>query len=517
MRPRAPTGAPGVSKLAWLFQAGLLGDLTVRVTAWLESFDGRREFDGYDGAALQCPFYCENFFLEAFSEEIARIHDATFVTTYGIDARYFAEQLLYWGPEQDRWLSSDDGEIFIGNWKFDRAMRVEGTPLLPLVAHASAPLLLPLEIGYESFVSSIEMVLRSAEPITVAALGKALLEQDIHIDASLLLSVLRNDFRFLLTYGDSNGAAVSRSESLLQGWSLASDLFDPLIYMTTTGLGLDGTKFVGVKHELRIDELKRFLKFHQNVPIDWCHLDWLEVCLKLKEHRKRTLTLIQGVPAKLHAFIVSWIKSSKRVWLPSVGERVLGASYLFDPADIAPGPLLVYGTTEGLQRGAKPGLVLREMVSEGRQRRGLIHSSKVLTPFDEADIEVTAEVVQEALARDALFRTRGLAHLMDLASSIIRNAKVIESLYLLKKLAARIEDVLPTHVRSIGLGLVIDCSIFPVQVACAQTRRELRREIFLRMVDEIGDPIELLQIARPHAARLLGKAIGAVGQSSATD
>ncbi|MGV8922343.1 MAG: hypothetical protein ACOH1L_03195 [Thermomonas sp.] len=391
--------------------------------------------------------------VEKLANYISELHGSLLATgSQGeiLEPLWIAEVLSSWSQDEQGHLTAEAGEHFSSNWKYDRSMRADMSPMLALVAHIREPQLIPDLLTYGQLLHAIDQVV--AGPTSIEVVARRLSQQGIVVTTPFLLSILRNEIRYLIIYVKS-GICVCQSVDALASWHLAAALFEPQEYLRSSGLGFDGTPYWATSYRTDFRALKAFFNFHQG-DIVWSRFDQLEVCLKLSQCHANCSGLTQGIPTEVHRFIVNWIVSHKRVWRTQDSARTLGRTFSFDPENVSPGRLMVYGSSDTGRIGSGA-LVVREMVSREKQLPGLIHSSRILTPFDEVTINAETHEIESLLLEQTSFKIWGIAHIDDLAVRLLRRRGYGLLPHTLKLARLTCIEALPRDLLQIGRGLLL--------------------------------------------------------------
>lgn len=450
--------------LAWLVQKDLLCELSSGFRAWFRDFgkpehefdiDGHLEEDtsGECFALLGSSLDVEK--LAQFLSELHRSVIAPEASGHVLEPLWLAEALASWTDREQAALTCDRNELHLLNWKFGRAMQLEALPILAFVAHLRERQLVPDEITYRQLLLHIDRAI-SDSATSIDLVVRRLRDDGIRITANLLVSLLRNDSRFLLIHAEP-GLCVCRASEALKAWSLAAALLDPSEYIRTGGLGFDGKGYWQASYQVLGKPLMAFFNFHQ-ADINWSRLDLLEIAVKLNQARANENTFTQGMPSAVHRFIVQWIQRTGRIWRSANSAAILGTYYRFHPEDISPGRLVVYGNAEAGRVGSGT-LVLREMVSDGAQQRGKIHSSRIITPLAPVQISIDADLVGSVLSSNADFINWGVTHVDDLAERILRLHRLQVLPYCVKLAREACLSLLPATVVVAGRGILVSATI----------------------------------------------------------
>ncbi|QQP99557.1 hypothetical protein [Lysobacter enzymogenes] len=455
------TGRYSIAPLTWLIRHDLLCEFSSHFFQWLESLGAAShefDIDGYlddlDPGYESIDICGRSIDVEKLAAHLTQLHASLLSAESDVEILeplWIAESLGSWSKKTQAVLTTDLGEVFVSNWKFDQAMRADSAPMLAFVAHLREPVLSPDSLSYAQLIQAIDKTLSGVT--SIAEVVDRLRQQGIRISRALLTSVIRNECRYLLVY--TGGAlCANKAEDALKAWRLAAALFDTSEYLKSTGLGFDGKSFWQTSYTVDSSGIKKFFDFHQR-GIAWGEFDWLEICLKLSHIHSNESSRTQGIPTAVHRFIVDWIVAHGRIWRTADSERTLGRSFEFDPEDVSPGRLMVYGNSEAGRHGSGS-LVVREMVSRGKQFPGLIHSSRIATPFEEVTISVNAREVDSILRAQSSFATYGLTHVDDLAEHLLRMRGHSVLPYTLKLSRLACASLLPAVVYQVGRGLLVD-------------------------------------------------------------
>ena len=326
-------------------------------------------------------------------------------------------------------------------------------PIVALYANLREQQIRPHWVSYAQLLDAVGQTLPRGHVVTLGELRRRLeTTLEIAIKLPFLVSILRNDRRFLFLH-DGNVISVGRIEDVLKAWPLAIDLFDPKEYSRVHGLGVDGTPYFGVRYTFNLATLRRFFVFHQP-SVDWDRIDELELVIKLRACRKLDYSTVQGIPKNIYEFIVRWITDNRKVWLSANSHRYLGKQFYFDASEVEPGRLLVYGSKAAIKKPNQLGLVAREMVSEGAQQRGMIHSSKILTPFEEHNIPEEEFRLCDRLQHSLVFCRFGVASLEKLANQILAQHGVGATPYMTGKAIKLLARNSTDSVFNIGRNLI---------------------------------------------------------------
>ncbi|MEJ2788357.1 MULTISPECIES: hypothetical protein [unclassified Pseudoxanthomonas] len=446
--------------LSWLVRQDLLCDFAFRLGEWLSTTDQpehEHDIDGHldDIYASQDTIDIggREIDVEKLADHLCQLHGAL-LSTDGegelLEPLWIAESLSSWSATEQARLTTETGEFFSSNWKFDRSMRADVNPMLALVAHVREPQLCPDWLTYAQLLIALDDSIVGTTSIDVVA--RRLSQHGIAITAPLLTSILRNDYRYLLVHSET-GLCACKSVDVFVAWPLATALFEPSEYLKSTGLGFDGRAYWDTSYRTNFTPLKAFFDFHQR-DIDWTRFDTLEVCLKLAQAHVNSAGFTQGIPSAVHKFIINWILTNQRVWRIQDSDRTLGHTFSFDPEDVSPGRLMVYGSSTAGRIGSGA-LVVREMVSRDRQLPGLIHSSRVLTPFEDIVVDTDTPEVESLLLSQAGFKAWGIAHIDDLAEQLLRKRGHASLPYTLKLARLACTKALPATLLQVGRGLLL--------------------------------------------------------------
>lgn len=455
MRSSGPTDHHSISVLSWLVQHNYLCELTLLWTQWSEAY--RRPSHEYDIDAMldddsdsfgTVAIDSRVFGVEALADFLSQAHASIFSDSLDgeLEPLWLAEVIQAWTPQDQAAFTTDQGDVLLAHWKFDRSMRSDIAPMLAFYAHLRSPQLEPACFTYEALLADIDRSLNLDRPAPLLQLVERLSATGTHISVPLLLSLLRNEPRYLLVY-KANSPWIVRAESWLVAWNLACDVLDPSEYVRGTNMGFERCPYWEAGHTPVGPVIVRFFSFHQK-NINWDELDLLEVALKLKAMSGR-LDLLQGIPRSIHAFIVNWIVKNGAVWRSRDAPRTLGSKFDVDPSHVSPGRLLVYGTPESIRAGGTS-LVVREMVSESVQTRGQIHPSRVQTPFHDVELKIEKDEIKRHMAAQESFKILGVAHLSDVAEAMLARRGVKRFPYFLRRAQQDCIAALPDDVAHLG-------------------------------------------------------------------
>lgn len=488
MRSSVLSGRHSIAPLTWLLRQDLLCEFSSHLNQWLDSLGAAHEFDvsgyldevepGFDWIVIND----RDVDVERLSSYVTTLHASllSIERDVGIlEPLWIAESLGSWSDKTQAVLTTDLGEIFASNWKFDHAMRVDMAPILALIAHIREPQISPDSLTYAQLIHAIDKAIVGTTPLDLVR--RRLLREGIKISGALLSSVMRNESRYLLLYSGSL-VCVDRAEHALSAWRLAAELLDPSEYLKSSGLGFDGKVYWRATHRAESYRVKKFFDFHQD-GIAWNEFDWLEICLKLSYCHSNDSCLTQGIPSAVHRFIVEWIVANGKVWRMDEAERTLGHAFEFDAEDISPGRLLVYGSPVAGRMGSGT-LVVREMVSRGKQLPGLIHSSRIVTPFDDLTITVNSGEVESLLWAHTSFPALGMSHVDDVAEQLLRRRGHPPLPYVMKLARLACIPFLPQSVFQVGRGLLVNKDLN--ELLMAQSTAEQRRRCIIEHFASLG-------------------------------
>lgn len=369
------------------------------------------------------------------------------------DPYIIADNLLFINKQEVHKIFKDDGSIFLENYKFEKEIFDEGKIFLVILLNITFPQI-NHEVSYNELIRHLINILTEDDPITIKEVQKELLTYEVLIEEDFLINILRNNVNFLLIYDEE--IKVDLNEEIFRNFELVSDMYDSNEYIKAPYLSYKSKKkYYQIEYEINTDEIKRFLKFHNDLRF-YDLIDELELTIKLRHWNRRKSYTIQNIPKSIHEFIVDWIKKNNKVWQTRDAKKILGKEFFFKPENIPPGRLLVYGNTKRFFSKNHTSLVLAEKVSEKVQEKGMIHPSRVSTDFVYHNYVPSTEEIENIKNNDELLKNYGLVDLDEYSKILLKKQLISQNPYNIKKCSAEIEATLNDKYKFIGLNIMSD-------------------------------------------------------------
>lgn len=461
------SSVPNISWLVWLYKNGHLTSVISSLTENL-SYNKSRSPDFYPelfesiepNIELEFgqPDYLSDIDIDEFSSALNELISAEFGYVHD-DDHYWLADLIFTPSDKRLAITSAPNQIFLHNWKFSGSMHSSLTPYFIILNFLNKPHITPITTDYNNLNSYFRKIIKStSDPLSVDDIQTRLKDFDVEIDRNFLITILLNDENWLLLH--RNGSInVAPIRSFLAGWDLAIELFESREYLSTSGLNeYSILNFDELELRPNISPLKTFFNVH-NKKIDWCEIDPLEICLKLRVSQNKPIEFIQGIPKHIHKFICDWLKNKNSMWINRSSKYVLGKAYKFKVAEIPPGPLLVYGNAKNLSDQDRLALVRADMVSEDKQTRGKIHPSRILTPFKTYNFNPETYDVDTLISFGVPTKDFGVVDADEIAKFVLIKESAELKPYNIRQVTEYLLNNLPSDYQYIGKGLIADLFI----------------------------------------------------------
>ena len=499
--PRVPNGRSSLTALTWLFQEGILEELnSYYFPPYAISHDYAQRAEQLRIETTEDLLSDRSSCLDFCSDLIDRFANACDDDPYLYDAYHLAEILQGWNRARAKWVLVDDGSVHVGNYKYQIAITSYLRPFVAYVSHLLHPQVFPAATSYE-VRAGIARVIGGRGSLPIDLLRRRLFDEGVFFSHGFLLSLIRNDPTLILRR-IARRIEVAMADQLIPCWHLAAELIPDEKYVDIVGNGVrEEARHDAIRYEVKLFSLQQFFRFHGCADI-FEQVDPIELCLKLRFRGRYLSRTVQNIPSAVHSYITKWIKEHDSIWLTRKSKSILGYEFVFDPRSISPGELMVYGNNPRFLKPREAGLVHCDMVSEGPQRRGKIHRSRVLSSFDTFELAENTQQVDALLQAHPCFESYGIIDARWIAKRVLSAQRIPATPYYEELAVKFVTKRLKESMFSVGYDIFVDESYKGI-LEKNVTLPTKRRLIFDSLRPRHLGPKEFLEISTAAEAECL--------------
>lgn len=498
---QGPTRRSALTALVWAYNNGILDEIIPKFLSPghrpVDLF-GKQESIRIDELEESLALDSERFiFAEDLIEEVAACLRED---PYLYDPYHLAESLDGHCRRRARILNRDDNSIYLENFKYERALNSVLRPFIPIVDFLLDPQLYPF-VNHFQFRYLVWKQLASVAYRPISYLLDGIYADGHFVTEQFLTTYLRNHPDFLLL--EVNGKRCAGiTFRVLPHWLFAAELIPDDQYIRIAGNAWrDHVGYDEIRYEVDPAVLGRFFSFHRVKDV-FDLVEPVELAIKLRFHRRRRLTTVQNIPENTYEFIVRWIRENGSMWLTRRSRSLLGYTFEFDPSEIPPGKLLVYGGGRRFLKRGDTALVLSEMVSEGRQERGKIHPSRVASTKKAYKFEPTARQIDSLLSSDSCYESHGVLDIRRTARKLLLLLQIPVGPYYEKRAVKTISRHVSKFLEPVGKDLYV------VEELCGEFEDQMplairRKSVLAQMFPGFGSLYELLDSVPQDVAQVV--------------